>query len=62
MDMDKSKKTEPHLETNLNYKPETNDNSMQQIIKGTIDKNKEIIAKNREMLEKYKWIEYAFLL
>ncbi|MDI7741778.1 multidrug transporter [Lysinibacillus fusiformis] len=54
MDMDKSKTTEPHLETTLKNKPETNENEVQQIIKGTIDKNKEIIKKNREMLEKYK--------
>lgn len=60
--MDKNKPSVPHFDTNLKNNPEINDNEMHLNIKKTIDKNNEIIEKNREMLRKYKNIHLLDLL
>ncbi|QCR31051.1 multidrug transporter [Lysinibacillus sp. SGAir0095] len=52
--MDKNKTPVPHIDTNLNTDPETNDNEKDLNLKDTIAKNKEIIEKNRNMLQKYR--------
>ena len=60
--MDKNTKLVSHLYEYPNNNPETNEDEMQPNIKNTIEKNREIIERNREMLGKYKIIQPLKLL
>ena len=52
MDIKKNKPSAPHLDEDLKNNHETNGNELPLTIKETIDKNKKIIEKNREILQK----------
>jgi len=53
MDMENKKTSVSQLDVNLKNNPETNHSDMPPNIKETINKNKKIIEKTREMLRKY---------